>query len=141
MSEATPRGRCDANLDSLPMAKPAKTRPTAAVGCTRHLTGTLDQLGEARGGERRAFRPLATGAWRGRLNCPWFPVEPAATLGGPRQEREAEMTFDEEKRGWAFAGAEGLDKRIAACEKLAETDAQREELASMRRRLAEMRGK
>jgi hypothetical protein len=35
------------------------------------------------------------------------------------------MTFDEEKRGWAFAGAEGLEKRIAACEKLAETDAQR----------------
>jgi hypothetical protein len=33
------------------------------------------------------------------------------------------MTFDEEKRGWAFAGAEGLEKRIAACEKLAETDA------------------
>jgi hypothetical protein len=51
------------------------------------------------------------------------------------------MTFDEEKRGWAFAGAEGLKQRIAACEKLAETDAQREELASMRRRLADMRGK
>jgi hypothetical protein len=32
------------------------------------------------------------------------------------------MTFDEEKLGWAFAGAEGLEKRIAACEKLAETD-------------------
>jgi hypothetical protein len=68
-------------------------------------------------------------------------MEPAATLGGPRQERETEMTFDEEKRGWAFAGAEGLEKRIAACEKLAETDAQREELASMRRRLADMRRK
>jgi hypothetical protein len=51
------------------------------------------------------------------------------------------MTFDEEKRGWAFAGAEGLEKRIAACEKLAESDAQREELVSMRRRLAELRGK
>ena len=49
------------------------------------------------------------------------------------------MTFDEEKRGWAFAGAEGLEKRIAACEKLAETAAQ--ELASMRRRPADMRGK
>jgi hypothetical protein len=44
------------------------------------------------------------------------------------------MTFDE-KRGWAFAGAEGVKQRIAAC------DAQREELASMRRRLADMRGK
>jgi hypothetical protein len=31
------------------------------------------------------------------------------------------MTFDEEKQGWAFAGAEGLEKRIAICEKLAET--------------------
>jgi hypothetical protein len=51
------------------------------------------------------------------------------------------MTFDEEKQGWAFAGAEGLEKRIAICEKLAETEAQREELASMRRRLAEIRGK
>jgi hypothetical protein len=51
------------------------------------------------------------------------------------------MTFDEEKLGWAFAGAEGLEKRIAICEKLAETEAQREELASMRRRLADMRGK
>jgi hypothetical protein len=61
--------------------------------------------------------------------------------GWSRQERETEMTFDEEKRGWAFAGAEGLEKRIAACEKLAETAAQREELASMRRRLADMRGK
>jgi hypothetical protein len=60
--------------------------------------------------------------------------------GGPRQERETEMTFDEEKRGWAFVGAEGLEKRIAACEKLAETEAQREELAFMRR-LAEIRGK
>ena len=48
--------------------------------------------------------------------------------------------YDEEKRGWAFVGAEGLEKRIAACEKLAETEAQREELASMRR-LAEIRGK
>ena len=38
-------------------------------------------------------------------------------------------------------GAEGLEKRIAICEKLAETVAQREELASMRRRLADMRGK
>ena len=46
------------------------------------------------------------------------------------------MTFGEEKLGWAFAGAEGLEKRIAICEKLAETEAQREELASMRRRLA-----
>jgi hypothetical protein len=51
------------------------------------------------------------------------------------------MTFDEEKRGWAFARADGLEKRIAACEKLAETEAQHEELASMRRRLADMRGK
>jgi hypothetical protein len=51
------------------------------------------------------------------------------------------MTFDEEKQGWAFARAEGLEKRIAACEKLAATEAQREELASMRRRLAEIRGK
>jgi hypothetical protein len=51
------------------------------------------------------------------------------------------MRFDEEKRGWAFAAAESLEKRIAACEKLAETEAQREELASMRRRLAEIRGK
>jgi hypothetical protein len=51
------------------------------------------------------------------------------------------MTFDEEKLGWAFAGAEGLEKRIAICEKLAETEAQRAELASMRRRLADMRGK
>jgi hypothetical protein len=53
---------------------------------------------------------------------------------------ETGMTFDEEKQGWAFAGAEGLEKRIAICEKLAETDAQREELASMRWRLAEIRG-
>jgi hypothetical protein len=68
------------------------------------------------------------------------PVERVATPGGPRK-RETEMTFDEEKRGWAFAGAEGLEKRIAICEKLAETEAQREELASMRRRLADMRGK
>jgi hypothetical protein len=45
------------------------------------------------------------------------------------------MTFDEEKLGWAFAGAEGLEKRIAICEKLAETEAQREELASITRRL------
>jgi hypothetical protein len=52
-----------------------------------------------------------------------------------------EMTFDEEKQGWAFASAEGLETRIAACEKLAETEAQREELASMRRILAEMRAK
>jgi hypothetical protein len=52
-----------------------------------------------------------------------------------------EMRFDDEKSGWAFAGAEGLEKRIAACEKLAETETQREELASMRRRLAELRGK
>jgi hypothetical protein len=51
------------------------------------------------------------------------------------------MTFDEEKLGWAFAGEEGLEKRIAICEKLAETEAQREELISMRRRLADMRGK
>jgi hypothetical protein len=51
------------------------------------------------------------------------------------------MTFDEEKQGWAFASAEGLETRIAACEKLAETEAQREELASMRRILAEMRAK
>jgi hypothetical protein len=51
------------------------------------------------------------------------------------------MTFDEEKQGWAFAGAEDLERRIATCEKLAETEAQREELASMRRRLAEIRGK
>jgi hypothetical protein len=51
------------------------------------------------------------------------------------------MTFDEEKLGWAFAQAEGLEKRIAACEKLAETEAQRGKLASMRRRLAEIRGK
>jgi hypothetical protein len=51
------------------------------------------------------------------------------------------MTFDEEKLGWSFAGAEGLEKRIAICEKLAETEAQREELASIRRRLADMRGK
>jgi hypothetical protein len=58
-----------------------------------------------------------------------------------RTKWETEMTFDEEKRGWAFARAEGLEKRIAACEKLAETEAQREELASMRRRLADMRGK
>jgi hypothetical protein len=36
-------------------------------------------------------------------------VERVATPGGPRQERETEMTFDEEKRGWAFAGAEGLE--------------------------------
>jgi hypothetical protein len=68
-------------------------------------------------------------------------MERVARQCGPRQERETEMTFDEEKRGWAFAGAEGLEKRIAACEKLAETEAQREELASMRRRLAEIRGK
>jgi hypothetical protein len=40
------------------------------------------------------------------------------------------MTFDEEKLGSAFAGAEGLEKRIAIREKLAETEAQREELAS-----------
>jgi hypothetical protein len=52
-----------------------------------------------------------------------------------------EMTFDEEKQGWAFASAEGLEKRIAACEKLAETETQREELASMRRRLADLRAK
>jgi hypothetical protein len=51
------------------------------------------------------------------------------------------MTFDEEKRGWAFAGAEGLKKRIAVCEKLAETEAQREELTSTRRTLAELRAK
>jgi hypothetical protein len=51
------------------------------------------------------------------------------------------MTFDKEKQGWAFASAEGLEKRIAACEELAETEAQREELASMRRRLADMRPK
>jgi hypothetical protein len=51
------------------------------------------------------------------------------------------MTFDMEKQGWAFASAEGLEKRIAACEELAETEAQREELASMRRRLADMRPK
>jgi hypothetical protein len=51
------------------------------------------------------------------------------------------MTFDEEKLGWAFAGAEGLEKRIAACEKVAETEAQREELDSMRRRLADLRAK
>ena len=51
------------------------------------------------------------------------------------------MTFDKEKQGWAFASVEGLEKRIAACEKLAETEAQREELASMRRRLADMRAK
>ena len=63
-----------------------------------------------------------------------------ATLGRSTTT-ETEMTFDEEKRGWAFVGAEGLEKRIAACEKLAETEAQREELASMRRRLAEIRGK
>jgi hypothetical protein len=68
-------------------------------------------------------------------------MERVARQGGLRQERETEMTFDEEKRGWAFDGAEGLEKRIAACEKLAETEAQREELASMRRRLAEIRGK
>jgi hypothetical protein len=37
------------------------------------------------------------------------------------------MTFDEEKRGWAFAGAEGLEKSFAICEKLAETEPQREE--------------
>ena len=55
--------------------------------------------------------------------------------------RDTEMTFDEEKLGWAFAGAEGLEKRIAICEKLADTEAQRAELASMRRRLADMRGK
>jgi hypothetical protein len=36
-------------------------------------------------------------------------VERVATPGGPRQERETEMTFDEEKRSWAFAGAEGLE--------------------------------
>ena len=35
-------------------------------------------------------------------------MERVATPGGPRQERETEMTFDEEKRGWAFAGAEGF---------------------------------
>jgi hypothetical protein len=46
-----------------------------------------------------------------------------------RTRMETEMRFDEEKRGWAFAAAEGLEKRIAACEKLAETEAQREELA------------
>jgi hypothetical protein len=65
----------------------------------------------------------------------------AATPGRSRQEWETKMRFDEEKRGWAFAAAEGLEKRIAACEKLAETEAHREELASMRRRLAEIRGK
>jgi hypothetical protein len=54
---------------------------------------------------------------------------------------ETQMTFDEEKLGWAFAGAEGLEKRIAACEKVAETEAQREELDSMRRRLADLRAK
>jgi hypothetical protein len=73
----------------------------------------------------------------------WRPVslmERVARQGGPRQSG-SRMTFDEEKRGWAFVGAEGLEKRIAACEKLAETEAQREELASMRRRLAEIRGK
>jgi hypothetical protein len=36
-------------------------------------------------------------------------VERVATPGGPRQERETEMTFGEEKRGRAFAGAEGLE--------------------------------
>jgi hypothetical protein len=36
-------------------------------------------------------------------------VERVATPGGPRQERETEMTFDEETRGWAFARAEGLE--------------------------------
>jgi hypothetical protein len=51
------------------------------------------------------------------------------------------MTFDEEKQGWAFANAEGLEKRIVACEKLAETETQREELASMGRRLADLRAK
>ena len=70
-----------------------------------------------------------------------LPHGPCRETGGPRKEQETEMTFDEEKRGWAFVGAEGLEKRIAACEKLAETEAQREELASMRRRLAEIRGK
>jgi hypothetical protein len=44
-------------------------------------------------------------------------------------------------RSWAFVGAEGLEKRIAICERLTETEAQREELASMRRRLGDMRGK
>jgi hypothetical protein len=52
-----------------------------------------------------------------------------------------EMTFDEAKQGWAFASAQGLETRIVACEKLAETEAQREELASMRRRLADLRVK
>jgi hypothetical protein len=42
---------------------------------------------------------------------------------------------------WAFVGAEGLEKRIAACEKPAETEAQREGLASMRRRRADLRAK
>ena len=51
------------------------------------------------------------------------------------------MTFDKEKQGWAFASAQGLETRIVACEKLAETEAQREELASMRRRLADLRTK
>jgi hypothetical protein len=51
------------------------------------------------------------------------------------------MTFDEAKQGWAFASAQGLETRIVACEKLAETEAQREELASMRRRLADLRVK
>ena len=36
-------------------------------------------------------------------------MERVARQCGPRQERETEMTFDEEKRGWAFAGAEGLE--------------------------------
>jgi hypothetical protein len=65
----------------------------------------------------------------------------ASPDGAVHDRRDTEMTFDEEKLGWAFAGAEGLEKRIAICEKLAETEAQRAELASMRRRLADMRGK
>jgi hypothetical protein len=55
-------------------------------------------------------------AERGLLLLPCFarrrPVslmERVATPGGPRQERETEMTFDEETRGWAFARAEGLE--------------------------------
>jgi hypothetical protein len=33
---------------------------------------------------------------------------------GEKQERETEMTFDEEKRGWAFVGAEGPSWVITA---------------------------
>jgi hypothetical protein len=79
---------------------------------------------------------------RARGGAIMAPVERAAAVGGPRQERgRPEMTFDEEKQGWAFASARGLETRIAACENVAETEAQREELASMRRRLADLRVK